>query len=114
MRLFHHRLQKDGTESRKDGTRSKNPNRKGPLKLDSRLIFLDRILSIQNEIESTRNGKSPVVLITSEEETFIRESIDSGLFPNGWSGDEPGGEELIPQFNQDGSMQTLLNLGLSK
>jgi DNA sulfur modification protein DndC len=112
MRLFHHRLQKDGTETRKDGTLPKNPNRKGPLKLDSRLAFLDRILAIQDEIESNRGGNSGVILIDTEEESFIRDSIASGLFPSGWSGDEPGGEELVEQYYQDGSKQTLLQLGL--
>jgi DNA sulfur modification protein DndC len=110
MRLFHHRLQKDGSETRKDGSLPKNPNRKGPLKLNSRLEFLDRILDIQEEIKANCGDNTPVILIDPEEEKFIRDSIASGLFPNGWSGDEPGGEELIPQFNQDGSMQTLLSL----
>jgi DNA sulfur modification protein DndC len=113
MRLFNHRLQKAGTEVLKDGTFPKNRNRKGPLKLDSRLEFLDRILDIQNEIKANCGDSTPVILINPEEEKFIRDSIASGLFPNGWSGDEPGGGELIPQFNQDGSMQTLLNLGIS-
>jgi DNA sulfur modification protein DndC len=112
MRLFHHRLQKDGSETRKDGSLPKNPNRKGPLKLDSRLKFLDLILNIQNEIKSNCGDSTPVILINPEEEMFIRDSISVGLFPNGWSGNEPGGEELIPQFNQDGSMQTILDLGL--
>lgn len=108
MRLFKHRLQKDGTKTRKDGTLPKNPNRKGPLKLDSRLGFLDRILDIQNEIESNKGDNSPVVLIDTDEEKFIRDSIESGLFPNNWSGDEPGGDELIEQYYQDGSKQLLL------
>jgi hypothetical protein len=53
-----------------------------------------------------------VILIDTEEESFIRDSIASGLFPSGWSGDEPGGEELVEQYYQDGSKQTLLQLGL--
>lgn len=112
MRMFHHRLQKDGSETRKDGTLPKNPNRKGPLKLDSRLEFLDRILDIQSEIYANKGKNSPVILIDSDEEAFIRESITKGQFPDGWSGDEPGGEELIPQIGQDGSTQLLLKLGL--
>ncbi len=111
MRLFHHRLQKDGTETRKDGTLPKNPNRKGPLKLDSRLMFLDRVLDIQREIKANCGDKTPVVLIDEQEEAFIRQVIDERLFPNGWTGNEPGGEELINQVAHNGSIQTLLALG---
>lgn len=109
MRLFNHRLQKDGNEKRKDGSLVKNPGRKGPLKLKSRLMFLERILAIQKQVNNNRSHNHPQFnLINAEEEARIRELIDIGQFPDGWSGDEPDGELLLPNVYPDGSVQNLL------
>ncbi|MGL5879232.1 MAG: phosphoadenosine phosphosulfate reductase family protein [Xenococcaceae cyanobacterium] len=110
MRLFENRLQKDGNERKKDGTLVTNPGRKGPLTLDARTRFLDRVLAIQLEInERAINLNSPqVFLIDVEEEEFIRDCISNKLFPNKWTGDERNGNELLPQVYQDGSIQNLL------
>lgn len=110
MRGFQHRLQKDGTERKKDGSLVKNPCRKGPLKLASRLMFLDRILGIQYEVnaEAIALGRPTINLINDEEENRIRELIALRTFPDKWTGDEPGGEELLPEVYTSGAIQPLL------
>lgn len=110
MRLFENRLQKDGNERNKDGTLAANPGRKGPLTLESRTRFLDRVLAIQSEINLRAiDLNSPqVFLIDAEEEEFIRDCISNKLFPNKWTGDERNGNELLPHVYQDGSIQNLL------
>ena len=110
MRGFQHRLQKDGSERKKDGSLVKNPGRKGPLKLEARLMFLARILGIQSEVNigATLRDRPKIDLINSEEEQRIRELIRDRTFPDKWTGDEPGGEELLPEVYQSGAVQPLL------
>ncbi|HEY9610524.1 hypothetical protein [Allocoleopsis sp.] len=110
MRGFQHRLQKDGTERKKDGSLVKNPGRKGPLKLESRLMFLERILGIQQEVNTyaIANNRPTISLINNEEENRIRELIELRTFPDKWTGDEPGGEELLPEVYPSGAIQPLL------
>ncbi|TEB41489.1 phosphoadenosine phosphosulfate reductase, partial [Flavobacterium circumlabens] len=43
MRLPKHRLRKNGNERKKDGSLAKNQYRMGPLTLEARLYFLDKI-----------------------------------------------------------------------
>lgn len=110
MRKFNYRLQKDGTERRKDGSLVKNPNRKGPLTLEARLKFLEEILQIQQEVNEVAIAQSrPVIsLINQEEEARIRELIALKTFPDKWDGDEPNGAELLPEVYSDGSIQPLI------
>jgi DNA sulfur modification protein DndC len=108
MRSFEHRKQKDGTETRKDGSLPSNPNRKGPLTPEARLRFLEEVLAIQNEINS---GDNPtVILVNAEEEAFIRQCIADRVYPNKWSDSDPNASELIEQYYPDGSKQLLLGL----
>ncbi len=108
-RDFGNRLQKVG-EKRKNGSYSKNPNRKGPLTLEARERGLEAILAIQSEINilAERLGMPKVDMLSEEEEARIRELIEAETFPNGWTGDEPNGAELTPQYFEDGSKQLLL------
>jgi DNA sulfur modification protein DndC len=110
MRKFNYRLQKDGTERRKDGSLVKNPNRKGPLTLEARLKFLEEILQIQQEVNEVAIAQSrPIIsLINQEEEARIRELIDIKTFPDKWDGNEPNGAELLPEVYSDGSVQPLI------
>lgn len=111
MRSFNHRLQKDGTETNKDGSLVYNPGRKGPLTLKSRLYFLEKILEIQSEINSKVSEEyKKISLINSEEEDRIRELIELKTFPNKWTGDEPLGDILLPETLPDGSIQPLIPL----
>jgi DNA sulfur modification protein DndC len=110
MREFQYRLQKDGSERRRDGSLVKNPGRKGPLKLEARLMFLEEILSIQNEINEVAiaTSRPTYFLINEEEEARIRELIELRTFPDGWSGTESGGEILLPEVYSSGYVQPLL------
>lgn len=110
MRRFDNRLQKDGTETRKDGSLVKNPGRKGPLTLTAREEALEKILAIQRQVNSKAIvlNRPQISLINAQEESRIRELIAAKTFPNGWSGTEPRGDVLLPEVYPDGSVQPLL------
>ncbi|MGL4618080.1 MAG: phosphoadenosine phosphosulfate reductase family protein [Chroococcidiopsis sp.] len=110
MRLFSNRLQKDGTETKKDGSLVANPGRKGPLTLSARSHFLAEILQIQAEVnvEALFSFRPTISLINPEEESRIRELIALRTFPDGWSGDEPRGDILLPEVYPNGNKQLLL------
>jgi len=91
------RLRKDGSERRKDGVLSANPNRMGPLTLEARLWGLDQIKSIQS--------KARVDLINEEEEARIREMIRERVWPHGWSGEEPIATTPMDETIADGLVQ---------
>lgn len=103
------RLQKNG-ERKRDGTLSSNPMRKGPLLMRAREMGLATVLEVQDEInEAARQlGRPEVSLINQEEHDRIRELIDAGTWPHGWSGDEPEGDLLLPEVRRDGTIQNLL------
>lgn len=110
MRSFNHRLQKDGTETRKDGSLVKNPGRKGPLTLEARQMFLGQILALQAEVntEAERLGRPPVDILNQEEIDFIEGAIAARTFPNRWTGDEPLGNVQLPETYASGAVQPLL------
>lgn len=109
LRAFKHRKQKDG-ETKKDGTFSSNPSRKGPLTLAAREWALGQVLAVQNEINANaaQFARPPIDLINAEEEARIRELIALRTYPNKWSDADPDAIELIAQTNHDGSRQELL------
>lgn len=107
MREFRHRLQKAKPEILKDGSLGKNPNRKGPLKLESRRYFLQAILDIQNRCNQIA-GYQAVDLLNQVEVDRINELIDANTWPQKWDGTEVGGEMLTDQYYADGSIQPLL------
>lgn len=109
-RKFTNRLQKDGSETKKDGSLVKNPGRKGPLTLEARLKGLEDVLAIQREINEVaiQRNYPQISLINPEEEDRIRELIADRTFPDGWSGEEPNGALLLPETYSDGSVQPLL------
>lgn len=104
------RLRKVGGETKKDGSLVKNQGRYGPIKLDVRLQLLEQVLDIQQRVNAAAItlGRPQISIINSAEELFIRSEIGNGRWPQGWSGDEPGGEELLPEPLSDGSIQPLL------
>lgn len=110
MRLFSNRLQKDGTETKKDGTLVANPGRKGPLTLEARIRFLEEILLIQKEIcmNALATGRPTISLINPTEEARIRELIELKTFPNRWSGEELRGDIMLPEIYPNGDKQLLL------
>lgn len=107
LRLFKHRLQKDG-ERLKGGELSSNPNRKGPLTLEARRYGLKTVLDIQAEINASRAGSPELDLINREEQARIEELIAANTWPNGWDGTEPRGDVLIAQTLGEGIIQPIL------
>jgi DNA sulfur modification protein DndC len=110
LREPRHRLKKTGIDENGDIATAKNKQRMGPLTFDARLMALDRILSIQSEInlDADRLGRPNVDLINSEEESRIRELIALRTWPNGWDGDEPTADTPMDAVFADGSVQPLL------
>lgn len=110
LRLSKHRLRKDGTETRADGSIVANPGRWGPIRLESRLWALDVLLDIQRRVNEAadRQHRPRVDMLDAEEERRIRELIAAGTWPDKWTGDEIGADEWIDEVFPDGSMQPLL------
>ncbi|MBD9483871.1 phosphoadenosine phosphosulfate reductase family protein [Pseudomonas sp. PDM14] len=112
LREPQHRLRKAGIERLKDGSIAANPQRMGPILLESRLMALERLLGIQAEINEAaqRLGRPLVDLINTEEEARIRELIATETWPDGWDGDEPIATTPLDKVYADGSVQPLLFL----
>ncbi|VFR81111.1 3'-phosphoadenosine 5'-phosphosulfate sulfurtransferase DndC [plant metagenome] len=110
LREPQHRLRKEGLERLKDGSIAANPQRMGPLTFAAREMALSRILAIQDECNTAahRAQRPTIDLINPEEENRIRELIAAGTWPDGWSGDEPLGDTILPVVYQNGWMQPLL------
>jgi len=110
LREDQYRLRKAGIERLKDGSIGKNPQRKGPLTFEARLMALDRILAIQAEINARAacTGRPVVDLINAEEEARIRELIDLQTWPDGWDGDEPLATTVMDVVYQNGAVQPRL------
>ncbi|RWB67576.1 phosphoadenosine phosphosulfate reductase family protein [Mesorhizobium sp.] len=124
LRLPKHRLKKTGLarpllgDVDKDGApfpediiaTGKNKQRMGPLTFEARLMGLERVLSIQNQInEAARSiGRPEIDLLNAEEEARIRDLIAAKTWPNGWDGDEPTGDTPMDMVFGDGSVQPLL------
>lgn len=100
MREPAQRLRKAGAETLKDGSLAKNPQRMGPLTLETRATALAKILDIQS--------RARVDLINAEEEARIRELIAMRTFPDKWDGSEPSAAAWLDRVNQDGSVEPIL------
>lgn len=81
------RIRKSEPEIRKDGQYSKNVQRLGPLTMEARAFGLEKVLDIQH--------RANVDLISLEEEDRIRELWALNTWPQGWSGIEINGSEVI-------------------
>lgn len=115
LREPQHRLRQPGGETRKDGSLVKNQQRLGPLTFEARLMGLARILAMQAEVNrlgaiDALGQRPPVDILNAEEEARIRELIEAETWPNGWEGDEPTGDVLLPTIYADGSTQPLLEV----
>ncbi|WP_282338532.1 phosphoadenosine phosphosulfate reductase family protein [Pseudomonas sp. PS02288] len=112
LREPRHRLRKAGVERLKDGSIAANPQRMGPILLESRLMALEQLLTIQAEINNAakRLGRPQVDMINTEEEARIRELIAAETWPDGWNGDEPIATTPLDKVFEDGSVQPLLFL----
>ncbi|MFU4380083.1 phosphoadenosine phosphosulfate reductase family protein [Pseudomonas aeruginosa] len=110
LREPQHRLRKAGIERLKDGSIAANPQRMGPILLESRLMGLERVLAIQAECNAAAAplGRPHIDLINTEEEARIRELIAAGTWPDGWDGDEPIAITPLDKVFADGAVQPLL------
>jgi DNA sulfur modification protein DndC len=110
LRLPSNRIKKAGVELLKDGSIGKNPQRMGPITLEARAMGLQAVLDIQAECNAAaaRYGRPLLSLINGEEEARIRHLIDVGTWPDGWEGDEPAGDAVMPVVYQNGAVQPLL------
>jgi len=109
LREPRHRLKKTGIDANGDIATAKNKQRMGPLTFDARLMALDRVLSIQSEInlEAMRLGRPQVDILNADEEARIRELIALQTWPNGWDGEEPTADTPMDTVFADGSVQPL-------
>lgn len=104
-----YRHRKAGLQVRKDGSLQKNQGRLGPYTLAARRDALTQVLAIQNACNAKAAvGMPRVDLINPAEERRIVELIDAKTFPDGWVGNEPSGDLLLPEYQGDGSVQTVL------
>jgi DNA sulfur modification protein DndC len=110
LREPRHRLRKLGVELLADGSIGKNPQRMGPLLLETRLWALEQVLAIQAEVNTAARalGRPLLDLLNAEEEARIRELIAANTWPEKWTGDEPHADELLDKVFQDGTVQPLL------
>lgn len=88
MKLAKWRKRKAKPEKRKDGKWSKNGQRKGPLTMEARAHWLDKVLDVQRRVNEAAEERPKVDLINGEEETRIREMWALDMWPRKWSADD--------------------------
>lgn len=110
LRLPQHRIRKTGVERLKDGSIGKNPQRMGPLTFEARLMGLDTVLDVQRRINTAaiEQARPTIDILNKDEEARIRHLIASETWPDGWDGDEPRADAVLPSYFSDGSVQDLL------
>lgn len=109
MKMAKYRLRKNG-ETRKDGSLGRNQQRLGPLKLDARKHFLDRVLDIQRRVNIAANlqRRPSIDILNHKEHLRILELIGENTWPNGWDGTEISGDLVVDRIYRDGSiMETM-------
>lgn len=110
LREPRHRIRKAGLERLKDGSIAKNPQRMGPLTLEARRYAMGQVLAIQAECntEAAALGRPPIDLLNEDEVARILELIAANTWPQGWDGDEPAADAVLPVVYQNGAVQPLL------
>ncbi len=109
MRSFKYRLRKHG-ETNANGSYSKNPFRVGPLTMEARMEFSERILDIQDEVNrlAILQNKPKIDILNNEELERIWWHWENNIWPQKWTGKEPVATESFNQIYHDGSV--LMNL----
>lgn len=105
-----HRIRKDGSERRKDGTLASNPMRMGPYTMEARRYGLAQVLAVQDEVNKVAHlqGRPLIDLINDEEHARILELIEANTWPDRWTGEEPHAAKILPQVLAEGVLQPLL------
>ncbi len=95
LKLPHNRLRKPGGETRADGSLCANQHRMGPLTMTARRMGLDRVLTIQEAVnsEALATGRPRIDLINDQERQRINELIEANTWPRRWNGEEPRADE---------------------
>jgi len=107
MKKPQYRHRKSGGDRTKDGKLSKNQQRLGPLTLEARIHFLDKILDIQKRVNA-KSKEIEFLLIDHEEEVRIRELVALKTFPQKWTGEEVTGDITLDNVYSDGSVMPIL------
>lgn len=81
------RLRQDGNQRLKNGALPKNAQRLGPMTMEGREYALEKLLDIQK--------RAGVDLINRGEEAAIRAMWRANLWPKGWTGNEPRGDQQM-------------------
>lgn len=99
-----------GGETKKDGSLVKNQQRMGPLTMEARRWGLNKILSIQSEVNETaiRTGRPLIDILNETEVKRIYELIEANTWPDKWSGEEPTADIVMDIFFPDGTKQSRL------
>ena len=114
LRPLYWEIKKPQYRHRKHGERNKNgdwsakQNRLGPLTLEARRWMLEQVLRIQDEVNRGAAGQPELSLINALELARIEELIAARTYPEKWDGSEPLGDEWLPEYLADGSIQPLL------
>ncbi|SOC79843.1 DNA sulfur modification protein DndC [Salinimicrobium sediminis] len=110
MKLPQHRHRKAGGQRRKDGTLAKNQQRMGPLTLEAREYFLEKVVDIQNRVntEAVRINRPKIDILNSREVRRIKELIANRVYPKGWDGSEPEASKPLDKMYSDGSVMKRL------
>lgn len=109
MRLPQYRLRKDGV-TKKDGSLAKNQQRLGPITIEARKYFLNKIMDIQNRVnfEALAINRPFIDILNHEEIQRINELIDLNTWPGEWDGSEIIGNILLDKKYSDGSTMKIL------
>lgn len=94
MKLARWRKRKARPERRKDGKWSTNGQRKGPLTMEARAYWLDKVLDVQQ--------RAGVDLINADEEARIREMWQLDMWPRKWSANDVDADVALPQISSVG------------
>jgi DNA sulfur modification protein DndC len=108
MKKPQYRHRKAGGEVRKDGKLSTNQQRLGPLTLEARMHFFERICDIQERVARNNHTGIEFNLINPEEAERIMGLISMKVFPQKWSGEEPTGDIILDKVYADGSVMPVM------
>jgi len=108
MKKPQYRHRKAGGEVRKDGKLSTNQQRLGPLTLEARMYFFERICDIQERVYRNNHTGIEFNLINPEEAERILGLIAMKVFPQKWSGEEPTGDIILDKVYADGSVMPVM------
>ncbi|MBV9390182.1 MAG: phosphoadenosine phosphosulfate reductase family protein [Chroococcidiopsidaceae cyanobacterium CP_BM_ER_R8_30] len=97
-------------ERNKNGSLSAKQGRLGPIHIEARRWLLDKVLTIQAEVNTAARvqDRPEISLINDEELARIEELIAANTWPEKWNGFEYRGDVLLPKILPDGSIQPLL------